>query len=212
VRTNLTCEACRKELPALADGAIQSAVARALLSHVESCADCRARLEEHRAIAALYRRLPSIEAPAWLEDRVLRAVLRPERIRARLRGISAAALAASFVGTVGLLAFYPRFAAQFGLPSAASAIARFIGGVVDVLITAPKQLANEITFYFPMARQVGLAFQSLAALPKAAVVVLQSPDVQLAGVLLLTLGAAIYWILRPSRTHERGIGHACLAL
>ncbi len=195
MRTNLTCESCQKELPALVDGAIHLAVARALLAHVEGCADCRARLEGHRAIAALYRRLPSIEAPAWLEDRVVRAVLRPERVRARLRGISAAALAASFVATVGLLAFYPRLAAQFGL-----------------LTTVPKQLANEVAFYVPMLRQVGLAFQSLAALPKAAVVVLQSPDVQLAGVLLLTLGAAIYWILRPSRTHERGIGHACLAL
>ena len=46
MRTNLTCESCRKELPALVDGAIHSAVARALLSHVESCADCRARLED----------------------------------------------------------------------------------------------------------------------------------------------------------------------
>ena len=212
MRTNLTCESCQKELPALVDGEIHSAVGRALLAHVESCADCRARLEGHRAIAALYRRLPSIEAPAWLEDRVVRAVFRPERVRARLRGISAAALAASFVVTVGLLALYPRLVAQFGLPSAASAIARFIGGAVDVLTTVPKQLANEVAFYFPMVRQVGLAFQSLAALPKAALLVLQSPDVQLAGVLLLTLGAAIYWILRPSRTHERGIGHACLAL
>jgi hypothetical protein len=212
VRTNLTCEACRAELPALVDGELHAAVARALLSHVESCATCRARLEEHRAIAALSRRLPSIEAPAWLEDHVVRAVLRPALVRARLRGISAAALAASFVVTVGLLAFYPRIAAQFGLPSVASAIARFIGGAVDIAITVPKQLANELTFYGPLTRQLWIAFQSLAALPKAALLVLQSPDVQMAGVLLLTLGAAIYWILRPSRSHERGIGHACLAL
>jgi anti-sigma factor RsiW len=212
VKTNLTCEACRRELPALVDGAIHPAVGRALLDHVESCAGCRVRLEEHRAIAALARRLPSIEAPAWLEERVVRAAFRPERLRARLRGLTAAAIAASFVLGVGVLAFYPRLAAQFGLPTGASAIARFIGGVVDLVIAVPKQLANEVTFYGPLARQVWLAFQTLAALPKAALVVLQSPDVQMAGALLLTLGAAIYWILRPSRSHERGIGHACLAL
>ena len=196
----------------MVDGEIHEAVARALLLHVESCAGCRARLEEHRAIASLSRRLPSIEAPAWLEDRIVRAALRPERMRARLRGLSAAALAASLAVLAGLLAFYPRVAAQFGLPSVASAIARFIGGAVDIAITVPKQLANELTFYGPLTRQVWIAFQSLAALPKAALLVLQSPDVQMAGVLLLTLGAAIYWILRPSRSHERGIGHACLAL
>jgi anti-sigma factor RsiW len=212
VRTNLTCEACRRELPALIDGAIHAAVVRALLDHVETCAACRVRLEEHRAIAALARRLPSIEAPPWLEERIVRAAFRPERLRARFRRLGAAALAASFAVTVGLLALYTRFAAELGLPSFAPAITRFIGGAVDLLIAIPKQLASDLAFYGPLARQVWIAFQALAALPRAALVVLQSPDVQMAGALLLTLGVAIYWILRPSRSHERGIGHACLAL
>jgi anti-sigma factor RsiW len=212
VRTNLSCEACRRELTALVDGAIHPAVARAMMSHVEECAGCRARLEEHRAIAAFARRLPSIEAPAWLEQRVVSAVTRPARIRSFLRRSSAAALAASFAITVGLLGFYPRIAAHFDLPSPAAALARTVAGAVDLLVAIPKHLAAEVTFYGPMARQVWLAFQALAALPRAALVVLQSPDAQTAGIILLTLGVAIYWILRPSRSHERGIGHACLAL
>jgi len=133
-------------------------------------------------------------------------------VRTAIQRAGAAALAASFVVTVGLLALYPRLAVQFGLPSAGSAIARVVGGAVDLLVAVPKALAGEVTFYGPLAHQVWLAFQALAALPRAAIVVMQSPDARIAGVLLLTLGVAIYWILRPSRSHERGIGHACLAL
>jgi anti-sigma factor RsiW len=212
VKTNLSCDDCRRELTALVDGAIHPAVARALQSHVEECAGCRARLEEHRAIAAWAARLPAIEAPAWLEGRVVAAVTRPARLRLAVRRAGAAALAASFAVTIGLLALYPRLAAHFGLPSAGSALANAVGGTIDFLVAIPKQVASEVLFYEPMARQVWLAFHTLAALPRAALVVLQSPDVQVAGVLLLTLGVAIYWILRPSRRHERGIGHACLAL
>jgi anti-sigma factor RsiW len=211
VKTNLSCDDCRRELTALVDGAIHPAVARALHSHVAECAGCRARLEEHRAIAAWAVRLPAIEAPAWLEGRVVAAVTRPARIRAFVRRAGAASLAASFAVTIGLLALYPRLAAHFGLPSAGSALAHAVGGTIDFLVAIPKQFAAEVLFYGPMARQVWLAFHTLAALPRAALVVLQSPDAQVAGVLLLTLGVAIYWILRP-RSHERGIGHACLAL
>lgn len=212
MRTNLTCDACRAEMTALVDGAIHPAVARALLSHVEECAGCSARLEEHRAIAVLAQRLPSIEAPSWLEDRVVRAVTRPERVRAMTRRIGAAALAASFAITVGLLAFYPRLAVMFGLPTAGQAITGAVGAFVSVAVALPKYLAAEVSFYGPLMRQIGLAFQTLTALPKAGLIVLQSPDAQTAGVILLTLGVAIFWILRPSRSHERGIGHACLAL
>jgi anti-sigma factor RsiW len=211
VKTNLTCAACRTELTALVDGAIHPAVARAILSHVETCAGCRSRLEAHRLIAGHARRLPSIEAPAWLEDRVVSAVTRPARIRRLARRAGALAFAASFALTAGLLALYPKLAAQYGLPTPGTALAHGLGGVIDLLVSAPKQLASEVTFYGPFARQVWAAFHTLGALPRAALVVLQSPDAQIAGVFLLTLGVAIFWILRPSR-NERGIGHACLAL
>lgn len=211
MKTNLTCAACRAELTALVDGAIHPAVSRAILSHVEGCAGCRARLEAHYAIAEHARRLPSIEAPAWLEDRVVRAVTRPARIRALARRAGALALAASFAVTAGLLAFYPRLAAQYGLPTPGQALSHGLGGVIDLLVSVPKQLAADVAFYGPFARQILAAFDALGALPRAALVVLQSPDAQMAGVFLLTMGVAIYWILRPSR-NERGIGHACLAL
>lgn len=211
MKINLTCAACRDELTALVDGAIHPAVARAILTHVEGCAGCRASLEAHRLIAEHARRLPSIEAPAWLEDRVVSAVTRPARIRLLVRRAGALALAASFALTAGLLAIYPRLAAQYGLPTPGAALSHGLGGVINLLVSVPKQLASEVTFYGPFARQVWAAFHTLGALPRAALIVLQSPDAQVAGAFLLTLGVAIYWVLRPSR-NERGIGHACLAL
>lgn len=211
MKTNLTCAACRAELTALIDGAIHPAVSRAILDHVEGCAGCRARYAAYLAIAEHVRLLPSIEAPAWLEDRVVRAVTRPARIRAFARRVGAAALAASFALTAGLIALYPRLAAQFGLPTPGQVLSRGVSGGIDLLVSIPKQLAAEITFYGPFARQILAAFDSLGALPRAALIVLQSPEAQLAGAFLLTLGVAIYWMLRPSR-NERGVGHACLAL
>ena len=212
MKTNLTCAACRSELTALVDGEIHPAVARAILSHVESCAGCRARLLAHRRIAEHARRLPSIEAPAWLEERVVRAVTRPARVRVLAWRWATGAIAASFALTIGLIATYPRLAAHFGLPGAGTAFSRWLTAAVDFIVALPKQAAAEVTFYGPFARQVWLAFHALAPIPRAALVVLQSADVQIAGAFLLTLGVAIYWILRPSRSHERGIGHACLAL
>lgn len=212
MKTNLSCAACRSELTALVDGAIHPAVARAILSHVETCAGCRARLEEHRRIAEAFRALPAVEAPAWLEDRVVRAVTRPARLRVLARRAGALAIAASFVLMIGLLAFYPRLAAQYGLPTPGGALNRGVEGIVGLLVAIPKQLAAEIVFWGPLAHQLGTSVgTAIGTLPRTALVVLQSPEAQMAGVLLLTLGVAIFWMLRPSR-NERGIGHACLAL
>jgi len=211
VKINLTCADCRDELSALLDGAIHPAVAKAIQGHVDACPDCSARLEAYRRIAASARRLPSIEAPAWLEERVLRAVTRPERVRQLWRRTGALALAASFAIMAGLLAIYPKLAAQFGLPMPGTALSHGLSGLVGLLVSVPKQIAAEIAFYSPLARQVWGALHTLGALPRAALVVLQSPEAQISGVFLLTLGVAIYWVLRPSR-NERGIGHACLAL
>lgn len=211
MKTNLTCGACRAELIALIDGAIHPAVSRAILDHVEGCAGCRARYAAYVAIAEGARRLPSIEAPAWLEESVVRAVTRPARIRALARRFGAAALAASFALTAGLIALYPRLATQYGLPTPGQAVSRFLSGAIDLLVSVPKQIAADLAFYGPFARQILAAFDALGALPRAALIVLQTPEAQIAGAFLLTLGVAIYWILRPSR-NERGVGHACLAL
>ena len=127
---------------------------------------------------------------------------RPARIRAFARRVGAAALAASFALTAGLIALYPRLAAQFELPTPGQVLSRGVSGGIDLLVSIPKQLAAEITFYGPFARQILAAFDSLGALPRAALIVLQSPEAQLAGAFLLTLGVAIYWMLRPSRNER----------
>ena len=73
-------------------------------------------------------------------------------------------------------------------------------------------LANEIAFYVPLGRQLWLATQALGTIPRAAIVMLRTPEVQVAGALLITLGLALYILLRPSRRHEGSVGHVCLSL
>jgi hypothetical protein len=212
VKTNLTCDACRMELTAYVDGELHPAVARVIDDHTASCASCRAILEQYRAIAASARRLPSIEAPAWLADRVVAQVTRPARIRALWTRVSAAAAAASFVLTVGMIAFWPRLSAQFGLPQPGTWLASAIDGVLNLLVATPKRLAMDVTFYEPIARQIWIAISSLSSIPRATFLALRTPEAQATGIALLTLGVALYLIVRPSRSHERGIGHACLSL
>ena len=212
MKTNLTCDACRIELAAYVDGELHPAVARVIDDHTASCASCRELLAQHQAIAASARRLPSIEAPAWLADRVLARMTRPARIRALWTRVSAGAAAASFALTVGAIAFWPRLSELLGLPKTASWLAPGLDGILDLVVSVPKRLAMDVAFYEPILRQVWLAISSLSSIPRAALLVLRTPEAQVTGVALLTLGVAFYLILRPSRSHERGIGHACLSL
>jgi hypothetical protein len=69
-----------------------------------------------------------------------------------------------------------------------------------------------VTFYEPLARQVWTAVSALGALPRAALVTLRTTEAQLMVAVAITLGVALYLALRPSRTREGGIGHACLSL
>ncbi len=212
MKANLTCEACERELTAYADGMLHAAVARVMEQHLEGCARCRATLEFHRAIARRVATLPGIGVPAGLEERVLRAVTSPDRARARWARFGAGALALSFAGTIGGLVFWPRIAKQWGLPDPASALARALDSGVEGMIAIPKRIALDVTFYEPIARQVWLSMEALAAIPRAMFVSLRSPEAQATGLVLLTLGVALYLLLRPSRRQEGGIGHACLAL
>ncbi len=212
MKTNLTCEACRIELTAYVDGELHPAVARVIDDHTASCAPCRALLAQYRAIAESARLLPSVEAPAWLADRVIAQVTRPARIRALWTRVSAAAAAASFALTVGVIALWPRLSAELGMSPPARWLAGGLNGFLDLVVAAPKRLAMDVAFYEPIARQVWLAVTSLSSLPRAALLALRTPEAQTTGLALLILGVAFYWILRPSRSHERGIGHACLSL
>ena len=212
MKTNLTCDACRIELTAYVDGELHPAVARVIDDHTASCAACAALLAQYGAIAESVRRLPSIEAPAWLADRVVAQVTRPARIRMLWTRVSAAAAAASFALTVGAISLWPRISAELGMSQPAAWLAGGLNGFLGLVVAAPKRLAMDVTFYEPIARQIWLAVTSLSSLPRAALLALRTPEAQATGLALLTLGVALYWILRPSRSRERGIGHACLSL
>ena len=212
MKSNLPCDACERELVAYADGALHAAVARVMEQHLDDCARCRTSLEFHRAIAGRLATLPGIPVPVGLEERVVRAVAGPRRAAVRWKRASAAALAASFVATIGGIAFWPRLATLWGLPDPATALARGIDSSVESLIAIPKRLALDVAFYEPIVRQVCRSLDGLGSVPHAVLLSLRSPEAQAAGVMLLTLGVALYLMLRPSTRKEGGIGHACLAL
>jgi hypothetical protein len=212
VRSNLTCQACEAELVAYVDGALHPAVARVLQQHLDGCARCSASLRVHRVIAERLATLPGIPVPAGLEDRVVRIVTAPERARARWSRAGAAALALSFAGVVGGIAVWPRLAERWGWVDPASVLAKGLDTGVEGLIAIPKRIALDVSFYEPIARQLLRSMEALAAIPRALLISVQSPEAQAAGLMLFTLGVALYLLLRPTRRKEGGIGHACLAL
>ena len=212
MKANLTCDACERELVAYADGALHAAVAKVMEQHLAGCARCRTSLELHRAIARRLATLPGIPVPAGLESRVIHAVTAPDRARALWGRLGAASLAASFAATIGGLVLWPRIAKLWGLPDPASALVRALDTGVEGLVAIPKRIALDLTFYEPIARQFLRSMEGLAAIPHAVVLSLRSPEAQATGLVLLTLGVALYLVLRPSRRREGGIGHACLAL
>ena len=212
MKTNLTCETCERELSAYLDGMLHPAVAKALESHVEACAGCRAKMAAYRSIAAALAELPEIAAPAWLESRVLRSV--PGKARSRTiwqRGL-AGAYALSFAASIGLLAILPRIAKDLGLPDPLTWPVLGIRAVLDGIVAASKRLALDVIFWEPIARRVWASIKSLESIPRAALLSLQTPEVQLAGVILVTLCVALFFALKPSRTHQGGVGHVCLSL
>ena len=212
MKTNLTCGTCELELCAYLDGALHPAIARALESHVESCARCGARLEAYREISSRLAELPEIAAPAWIEKRVLDSIT--GRARARRfwsRGFAAAA-ALSFAATVGLIAHLPALARQWGLPDPATWPVVGLRTALDGVISVAKRLAGDAAFYEPLARKPLVAVSALETLPRVALLALRTPEAQFMVAVTISLGVALFLALRPSRTREGGIGHACLSL
>jgi anti-sigma factor RsiW len=213
VKENLTCEACERELIAFLDGALTPAVARVIERHVESCPRCRAAAADYRAIATGLRAMPLLPAPRWLEDRIVRRVPRASRFPgAAWQRFGAGLAAASFALTVGLLANLPRIVKLLGLPDPSTWALSALDGLIRATTSLSKAIANEVAFYEPIARQVWIAAESLKSIPRAAFVLLRTPEAQVAGVILITLGLALYLMLRPSRSHERSVGHVCLSI
>jgi len=156
--------------------------------------------------------LPEIEAPAWLESLVLDAVVRqPRREQLWSRGLAAAA-ALGFAFSVGAVAFLPQLAKQWGLPNPAQWPFVALRSALNGIVIFAKRLALDLTFYEPIARQIWASFRALETLPRAALLTLRTSEAETACAIVLTLGVAFYFALRPSRTREGGVGHVCLSL
>jgi anti-sigma factor RsiW len=212
VKSNVSCGDCERELTAYLDGALTPAVSRVIDQHLETCARCRGAYEDYRWIASQVAALPAAEAPAWLEERVLRRSLGARYTLRGWRGLGAAAGTFAFAASVGIIANLPRITRALGLGDPTSWPASALHGAVAALAGLPKRFALDVAFYEPIVRQVVLAFHKLEAIPRAGLLALRAPEIQMAGVVALTLGLALTWLLRPSRSHERGVGHARLCL
>ncbi len=213
MKENLSCDECERELTALIDGSLTPSVARVIDRHASSCARCAAALADYRAQVLELQRLPVLAAPAWLEDRVVRRVMGARRyLAAGWQRFGAALGAVSFVLTVALLANLPRLAKGIGLPDPYVWAVSMIDASISGITSLSKWLGNEIAFYVPIARQIWVAMEALGTIPRAAIVSLKTPEVQIAGAILITLGLALYIMLRPSRRNEGSVGHGCLSL
>jgi predicted anti-sigma-YlaC factor YlaD len=213
VKENLTCEACERELIAYLDGALTPSVARVIERHVISCARCAATADDYRALASQLRAMPLLPAPEGLELRVVREMRGPRRIlSAGWQRLGAGLAAASFAVTVGLLAYLPRLLGRANPLEHSNWALSGLDATIQSLTGFSKWLAAEVTFYEPVARQIWIAAQSLKSVPRVALVALRTPEAQVACALLITLGIALYMMLRPSRSHEGSVGHVCLSL
>jgi len=213
VKSNLTCDDCRNELTAYLDGALVPAVARVIERHVSDCARCRATLDAYRGIAAHLAALPELAPPPGLEEAVVRRALGPRYLVTGWRRLGAAAATLSFAAGVAAVVSLPRLLQWEPMALAASWLMEHAGRVFSFVIAAPKRLAFDVAFYKPLAEHVWNALQTLGHLPRTALVLLRQPEAQTITVaLVVTLGLAIYFVARSSRSQERGVGHACLSL
>ncbi|HXL14453.1 MAG TPA: hypothetical protein VN972_00080, partial [Methylomirabilota bacterium] len=159
------------------------------------------------------RRMPLLAAPAFLEDRVVREVLGARGfLGTRAQRFGAALGATSFALTIVILTNLTRIAAALGIPDPYVWIVSAVHSTTSTITAGSKWLGNEIAFYVPLARQIWLAMQALRTIPRAAIVSLRTPEVQVAGAILITLGLALFILLKPSRRHEGSVGHVCLSL
>ena len=206
MKTQLTCKTCEPELSAYVDGALHPAVARVLEAHVAACPSCRVKLDADRAIVVGLAELPELEA------RIVARMTRPARLLRALRGGLATAGALSFALTIGLIAFLPQLARQWGLPEPATWPVVVARGTLDAVVKFVRHLSLEVAFWEPIGRPIWSAIHALGTLPRVAWVALQTGEAQAALAVALTVGIALFFVLRPSRTREGGVGHACLSL
>lgn len=212
MKSNLTCDDCRTELVAFLDGALTPAVARVIEQHVEGCPSCRIALEEHRFLAARLAELPELDAPRWLEGRVVRRAMGARWYWTGWRRAGALAASLSFAGSIALLVSLPRLLHVGPVARALAGLTPALGSALSSFIAWPKRFAFDVAFYQPIAHQIWSALQALGAIPRVALVLLRQPETQTTLAIAVSLGLAMYFVLRPSRSHERGVGHAFYSL
>ncbi len=213
MKENLSCEACQRELLALIDGTLTPSVAKVIEGHAASCASCGAVLEDFRRQTLRLRDMALIAAPPFLEDRVIREMLGARGfLAAGWQRFGAALGAVSFALTVVIVANLNRIADALGIPDTYVWTLSALDRSISAATLGSKWIAGEIAFYAPLARRLLLAPQALKSIPRAAIVLLRTPEAQVAGAILITLGLALYILLRPSRRHEGSVGHVCLSL
>jgi len=102
------CAICRELISQLMDGTLEADDAARVRSHLATCADCRATLEEYRRIGTAIRALPPIMPPAHLTEAIFAETIDADQRRLYLitnrLGYSLVAVAA--VITVFLVAAY----------------------------------------------------------------------------------------------------------
>jgi hypothetical protein len=112
---------------------------------------------------------------------------------------------------VAFVAFLPKPARVWGLPDPATWPLVAMDAMVGAVVSLSKRLAQDATFYAPFVQQIWRAIEALESVPRAVWVVARTPEAQVAGAVVFIVAVAAWLTLRPSRTRERGIGHACLS-
>src|SRR5947209_20393461 len=96
----MSCSRMEKQIFPYVDGRLKPADIRAVESHLESCATCRVRVSEFRAVSGLLDELPEIE-PSGAFDARVRARVAAEPVKQSWWAVFApsprAALAASML-------------------------------------------------------------------------------------------------------------------
>lgn len=70
----MTCEEMEKKLPAWGDEVLSPREEARMTEHLQSCARCRASLAELEKTRTLLRRLPAVEPPPWLRQKIMARV------------------------------------------------------------------------------------------------------------------------------------------
>jgi hypothetical protein len=199
-----------RDLERFLDGDVGGPDRRNAESHLAACGACARERRRHEALRMDLARLPLPEPPAFLDARILAAVLPAPseravllRLAARAYGVTAALVAAA--GAYAFLVFGP----EALLRLLYAGVTRGLVGVFDVLktgVSAILGLARAAGRVLPVTDALG---DTLNGLETAALAL--SPQVMLLVVLTMAL-ATLVLVWAVTQPRERGVPHVCLSL